>query len=498
MALSWSWPYLWLPKTESERLPFYGNILWAVLYVVMGWVFWAASSPFARQSRKAWTAYGVCYNLLVLWVSAGLIGHSPFFRQLIEFDIDEPASLLFPLFWAGLAVLLAFDFVHYRAQLYLRQQTKCGTFLAGWAYDSIRTKFNISFARSFGEASLNSFAAAAICVLVHTSLVDTTDRNKHWGWDTYVLVPNDHALRINNYLSNISISHGSSWVPSSKVSGIWLTFMCILIIQHWMERVAHVRGIFQDDESDQEPLTAETIRRRQSDSVVSLNAPVSSPRQRGQHRKQPLRRRFSSASSTSSGTKDWRHLVEPAHKKEMAAWWDYALTQTAIDVFISLNIFTGRFDRRQLLANNHSEGRQGGVASDPFEFDHSRDKHGKPKEEMWFDFMADCGDGFDSSYAISRLLAQPKLALDAIDGEGKVCLPRGELLIIGGDLAYPRPTNENFEQRFLRVFNDAMPSPYYASPYHEEHVSMGKPVGRKYAGPVAYLIPGNHDWYDGL
>ena len=44
-------------------------------------------------------------------------------------------------------------------------------------------------------------------------------------------------------------------------------------------------------------------------------------------------------------------------------------------------------------------------------------------------------------------------------GEDSTSLPRADVLLIGGDLAYPRPTNENFEERFLRVFEDAMPPP---------------------------------------
>ena len=72
------------------------------------------------------------------------------------------------------------------------------------------------------------------------------------------------------------------------------------------------------------------------------------------------------------------------------------------------------------------------------------------QSDMWFDFIADCGDGFDSSYSIARLLAQPSLTLN-----GRT-LKRGQILLIGGDLCYPNPTNENFEERFLRVFDDAM------------------------------------------
>jgi hypothetical protein len=50
-------------------------------------------------------------------------------------------------------------------------------------------------------------------------------------------------------------------------------------------------------------------------------------------------------------------------------------------------------------------------------------------KELWFDFMADTGDGGNSTYSIARLLAQPSLTV------GDLKLPRGHLLIVGGDLA---------------------------------------------------------------
>lgn len=47
--------------------------------------------------------------------------------------------------------------------------------------------------------------------------------------------------------------------------------------------------------------------------------------------------------------------------------------------------------------------------------------------------MADTGDGGNSSYSVARLLAQP--ALCAVDDDSMLTLPRGDLLLIGGDLA---------------------------------------------------------------
>ena len=55
------------------------------------------------------------------------------------------------------------------------------------------------------------------------------------------------------------------------------------------------------------------------------------------------------------------------------------------------------------------------------------------KEDFWFDFMADTGDGGNSSYAVAKLLAQPNL--EVVLGDEYRPLPRGNVLLIGGDLA---------------------------------------------------------------
>ena len=56
------------------------------------------------------------------------------------------------------------------------------------------------------------------------------------------------------------------------------------------------------------------------------------------------------------------------------------------------------------------------------------------KDELWFDFIADTGDGGNSTYAIARLLAQPSLVVKSDDS--RLIFPRGELLLIGGNLVY--------------------------------------------------------------
>jgi hypothetical protein len=60
--------------------------------------------------------------------------------------------------------------------------------------------------------------------------------------------------------------------------------------------------------------------------------------------------------------------------------------------------------------------------------------HLSSRKELWFDFMADTGDGGNSTYTVARLMAQPHVQVP--DEEGRYWnLPRGNLMIVGGDLA---------------------------------------------------------------
>lgn len=69
-----------------------------------------------------------------------------------------------------------------------------------------------------------------------------------------------------------------------------------------------------------------------------------------------------------------------------------------------------------------------GAKQDDLLYDHLSEK-----DELWFDFMADTGDGGNSSYSVARLLAQPSIRVRCNDT--MLNLPRGNLLVIGGDLA---------------------------------------------------------------
>jgi hypothetical protein len=95
---------------------------------------------------------------------------------------------------------------------------------------------------------------------------------------------------------------------------------------------------------------------------------------------------------------------------------------------------------------------------------------------VWLDYVADLGDGFDSTYAIAYLIGQQEID---VDGTG---LPRAHCLLMGGDQVYPDASRDDYARRMKRPYECAFPR-------------SDRPDA---ARPSMFLIPGNHDWYDGL
>src|SRR3954471_287446 len=61
---------------------------------------------------------------------------------------------------------------------------------------------------------------------------------------------------------------------------------------------------------------------------------------------------------------------------------------------------------------------------------------------LWFDHVADLGDGFAPTYTVARLLGADDVAVDGPRGSEAppLRLPRGRLLVLGGDEVYPTPS----------------------------------------------------------
>jgi len=101
-------------------------------------------------------------------------------------------------------------------------------------------------------------------------------------------------------------------------------------------------------------------------------------------------------------------------------------------------------------------------------FDYSKDG------ELWVDYLSDTGDGWAATQTMAWAVAQPSLKVGESD------LPRGRILLLGGDQVYPTAAPETYEDRFKGPFAAALPH---------------SPLGQE---PHMFATPGNHDWYDGL
>ncbi len=148
-------------------------------------------------------------------------------------------------------------------------------------------------------------------------------------------------------------------------------------------------------------------------------------------------------------------------KAKPVAWLSPSmLVKTAGRVVLS-DVFGAYLDKREL---------QSGLSSAV----HDERPGGDDGAELWFDYVADIGDGFNSTYTIAYLLGQERLEVD-----GRV-LPRGQMLVMGGDEVYPTPSAQRYESKTKGPYQAALPE---------------APSG---GSPHLYALPGNHDWYDGL
>ncbi len=94
--------------------------------------------------------------------------------------------------------------------------------------------------------------------------------------------------------------------------------------------------------------------------------------------------------------------------------------------------------------------------------------------DVWIDFVADTGDDRDVSTAVAKMI----FAEYELDGR---TLPRGDVLLFGGDTAYPVASADEIYRRLIQPWNEVL----------QKLDDDGKPR-------VLVGIPGNHDWYDGL
>lgn len=146
-------------------------------------------------------------------------------------------------------------------------------------------------------------------------------------------------------------------------------------------------------------------------------------------------------------------------KRKAVRWFSPGtLASAGMRVLIS-SAFGAYLDKREL---------QAAIGAEPLE-------HRASATEAWFDYISDTGDGFNATYTVAWLAAQPELTVEGLDR----ALPRAALVIMGGDEVYPSGDAETYEDRFVGPFRASLPWTEGES-------------------PELYALGGNHDWYDGL
>ncbi len=153
--------------------------------------------------------------------------------------------------------------------------------------------------------------------------------------------------------------------------------------------------------------------------------------------------------------KQWVH-------RKMVGWYDpLQLINTGVQVTVS-ELIGSRSDYRVIEALSPAQEI----------FDYGSDS------DLWIDYVADLGDGWDSTYAVASTLAAEQLDIHADTG-GSFATSRGRILIMGGDQVYPTANRDAYEERTVGPYACALEE---SSPPH----------------PELFVVPGNHDWYDGL
>jgi hypothetical protein len=151
---------------------------------------------------------------------------------------------------------------------------------------------------------------------------------------------------------------------------------------------------------------------------------------------------------------------EEQERAPMVGWFaPLQLLETGMQVVVS-TAFAENSDRRILDAVIHHD-------VEPCDY--------SAQDELWIDYVADTGDGWNSTYAIAHALAQPTLTVDGL----KEPTRRGQIMVFGGDEVYPTATREEYARRLVAPYETALP---HSEPPH----------------PAVFAVAGNHDWYDSL
>lgn len=171
-------------------------------------------------------------------------------------------------------------------------------------------------------------------------------------------------------------------------------------------------------------------------------------------------------------------LHVPPHERRPVAWYAPAgLRRVAREQLWSLNLLRN-LDRRETWNGGVEVASLAGLADGGGDF--------------WFDFLADTGDGGNATTAVAQGALAATLNVTDTQGQPRA-LPEGQLLVLGGDLAYPGASPETYQSRLVEMFElardsrsrftDAPTGLAHDAPFTREH-------------KLVAAIPQNHDWFD--
>jgi hypothetical protein len=157
-------------------------------------------------------------------------------------------------------------------------------------------------------------------------------------------------------------------------------------------------------------------------------------------------------------------MAEEMRRAKMTGWFNPGVMARTAVMLATANIFGRHSDTRLIEA----------LGNQPQStFDYS--KPGDP--EFWFDYVADLGDGWNSTHTIASAIAREQLTVADSDGRA-ITTHAGSVLVFGGDEVYPYPSRDRYA---LCTEN----------PYRSAFAGRG-------TRPDLFAVPGNHDWYDSL
>lgn len=156
----------------------------------------------------------------------------------------------------------------------------------------------------------------------------------------------------------------------------------------------------------------------------------------------------------------------PPHERVPVAWYAPPVLLQAGEELVQSQHFLRNLDRRESFS--------------PVLAPIDLSAHEGP---LWIDFVSDTGDGGNATFAVAQAALAAELEVHD-DTRGVVeRLPEGDVLLFGGDLAYPGASGPVYQYRFFEPYMMAL----------DPASRLRQPDGPR---KLVAAIPQNHDWFD--